>query len=269
VIDYLRQILTEAVKQIIARHTGLRHKRVDLVGSEGASQIVRRGSGGLGDLLKGGLGGLLAGGAAGSVLSGGLNDLLKQFSAERPHRYRQLVGRYRAKQDHSGLVDSGFDLAIRFGPLYDSSLIARVLAPDHRVICGAPTYLEQRGRPQTTEGVLSHDCIIYGSPLLNHWTFADGSSVRLGGALITNDGDLAHVWALEGAGLVVKSIWDDVDAGRLEVVLPQLRLPASPIHAVYPHSRLAAAEVHLCVNFLAAKMKFAGRIGPRQDQYVG
>jgi Reverse transcriptase (RNA-dependent DNA polymerase)/LysR substrate binding domain len=87
----------------------------------------------------------------------------------------------------------------------------------------------------------------------------------------TNDGDLAHVWALEGAGLLVKSIWDvrdDVDAGRLEVVLPQLRLPASPIHAVYPHSRLAAAKVHLCVNFLAAKMKFAGRIGPRQDQYT-
>ena len=40
------------------------------------------------------------------------------------------------------LVDGGFDLAIRFGPLVESSLIARVLAPDHRVICGAPTYLE-------------------------------------------------------------------------------------------------------------------------------
>ncbi len=156
------------------------------------------------------------------------------------------------------LVDGGFDLAIRFGPLLDSSLIARVLAPDHRVICGAPTYLEQRGRPQMIEDLLSHDCIIYGSPLLDHWTFVDGSSVRLRGGLITNDGDLAHVWALEGAGLVVKSIWDvrdDVDAGRLEVVLPQLRLPASPIHAVYPHSRLAAAKVRLCVNFLAAKMK--------------
>src|SRR5467141_1215911 len=92
------------------------------------------------------------------------------------------------------LVDGGFDLAIRFGPLLDSSLIARVLAPDHRVICGAPTYLEQRGRPQMIEDLLSHDCIIYGSPLLDHWTFVDGSSVRLRGGLITNDGDLAHVW---------------------------------------------------------------------------
>ena len=137
-------------------------------------------------------------------------------------------------------------------------MIARVLAPDHRIICGAPTYFERRGRPQTIQDLLSDDCIIYGSPLLDHWTFVDGSSVRLRGALNTNDGDLAHVWALEGAGLVVKSIWDvrdDVDAGRLEVVLPQLRLPPSTIHAVYPHNRLAAAKVRLCVNFLAAKMK--------------
>ncbi len=37
--------------------------------------------------------------------------------------------------------------------------------------------------------------------------------------------------------------------------MPQMRIPASPIHAVYPHSRLAAAKVRLCVNFLAAKLK--------------
>jgi DNA-binding transcriptional LysR family regulator len=83
-------------------------------------------------------------------------------------------------------------------------------------------------------------------------------AVRIKGRLTTNDDDLAHVWALEGAGLILKSIWDvcdDVEAGGLEVVMPQLRIPASPIHAVYPHSRLAAAKVRLCVNFLAAKLK--------------
>jgi hypothetical protein len=45
---------------------------------------------------------------------------------------------------------------------------------------------------------------------------------------------------------------DDVAAGRLEVVLPQIRLPASPLHA---HSRLAAAKVRICVDFPAAKLK--------------
>jgi DNA-binding transcriptional LysR family regulator len=84
----------------------------------------------------------------------------------------------------------------------------------------------------------------------------DGRSRQ--GALTSNDGELAHVWALEGAGLILKSIWDvcdDVAAGRLEVVLPEMRLPASPMHAVYPHSRLAAAKVRICVDFLAAELK--------------
>jgi DNA-binding transcriptional LysR family regulator len=155
-------------------------------------------------------------------------------------------------------VEDRYDLAIRFGTLADSSLIARALAPDYRVICGAPAYLERRGRPRTIEDLLSHDCIIYGTPPLDHWTFVDGSTVRVSGTLTTNDGDLAHVWALEGAGLILKSIWDvrdDVEVGSLEVVLRQMRLPASSIHAVYPHSRLAAAKVRLCVDFLAARLK--------------
>jgi hypothetical protein len=47
----------------------------------------------------------------------------------------------------------------------------------------------------------------------------------------------------------------DIEAGRLEVVLPRLRLPASSIHAIYPHSRLTAAKVRLCVDFLWASLK--------------
>jgi len=76
--------------------------------------------------------------------------------------------------------------------------------------------------------------------------------------LMTNDGELAHVWALHGGGLVLKSFWDvqeDIEAGRLEVVLPRVRLPASAIHAVYPHGRLVSSKVRLCVEFLRAKLQ--------------
>jgi DNA-binding transcriptional LysR family regulator len=78
------------------------------------------------------------------------------------------------------------------------------------------------------------------------------------GALSTNDGEVAHAWALAGAGLVLKSTWDveeDIRAGQLEVVLPALRLPASPIHAVYPHRRHTAAKVRLCVDFLGRTLQ--------------
>ena len=183
-----------------------------------------------------------------------LAPLLHEFKALHPDLRIQL----HATDTITDIVQGGFDLAIRFGALSDSSLIARHLAPNHRVICGAPSYLARRGPPVVIEDLFGHDCVVYGDPLMTRWTFADGRSIEVKGSLATNDGELAHQWALDGGGLVLKSIWDvgpDIAAGRLEVVLPEIALPASPIHAVYPHSRHAAAKVRLCVAFLAERLK--------------
>ncbi|MER8401231.1 LysR family transcriptional regulator [Mesorhizobium sp. M0306] len=159
------------------------------------------------------------------------------------------------------IVDAGYDLAVRFGALPDSSLVARQLAPNIRIICAAPSYLERCGRPAAVEDLLRHDCIAFGNPILDHWTFANGETIKVKGVLTSNDGETAHAWALQGAGLILKSIWDvadDLRTGRLVTVLSQFPLPASPIHAVYPHSRHAAAKVRLCVDFLAQKLRRIG-----------
>lgn len=158
------------------------------------------------------------------------------------------------------IVEAGYDLAVRFGALADSSLIARQIAPNSRVICAAPAYLDQSGRPLSIEDLLDHRVVSYGDPPNNHWTFADGRSVTVKTDLSTNNGELAHRWALQGRGLILKSIWDveeDIKSGKLEIVLMDHKLPAAPIHAVFPHNRLAAAKVRLCVDFLAARLKCA------------
>jgi DNA-binding transcriptional LysR family regulator len=155
------------------------------------------------------------------------------------------------------IIEGGYVLAIRFGTQADTSLIARKLAPNVRVICGAPDYLDRRGRPQAIEDLLTHDCVVYGDPPLDHWSFAGGPTIRIRSLLSCNDGELAHAWALQGAGLVLKSIWDvhdDIDGGRFEIVLPGQPLPASLIRAVCPHSRYAAAKVRLCVEFLLERL---------------
>lgn len=160
------------------------------------------------------------------------------------------------------IVDAGYDLAVRFGSLADSSLMTRTLATNRRVICGAPSYLERRGRPVAIADLREHDCIVYGDPPLDHWTFAKERSVRVKGRFASRDGETAHAWALAGAGLVMKSIWDvheDVAAGRLEIVLPQWPLPAAAVHAVYPPGRHGAAKVRLCVEFLAHHLGEDGR----------
>jgi DNA-binding transcriptional LysR family regulator len=188
-----------------------------------------------------------------------LAPLLREFQALHPGLQIYLD----ASDTVVNIIDGGYDLAIRFGRLSDSSLIARQLAPNIRVICGSPDYLDRRGRPQAIEELLTHDCIVFGDPPLDRWSFADGQTVHVRGPLASNDGELGHTWALQGAGLVLKSFWDvqaDVEAGRLEIVLPEHSLPAAPIHAIYPHSRHTAAKVRLCVQFLAKRLKEEARL---------
>jgi DNA-binding transcriptional LysR family regulator len=188
-----------------------------------------------------------------------LAPLLAEFQQSHP----MLNVRLDTADGLINIVEDGYDLAIRFGDLADSSLIARQLAPNRRVICAAPAYLDRSGRPSSIEDLVNYDVVSFGDPPNSHWTFDDGRSVNVRSRLGSNNGELAHRWALQGRGLILKSIWDvedDVASGKLEIVLPDQRLPAAPIHAVFPHNRLAAAKVRLCVDFLAARLK---RAAPR------
>lgn len=188
-----------------------------------------------------------------------LAPLLAEFQQSHP----MLNVRLDTTDGLINIVEDGYDLAIRFGDLADSRLIARQLAPNRRVICAAPAYLDRSGRPSSIEDLVNYDVVSFGDPPNTHWTFEDGRSVNVRSRLGSNNGELAHRWALQGRGLILKSIWDvedDVASGKLEIVLPDQRLPAAPIHAVFPHNRLAAAKVRLCVDFLAARLK---RAAPR------
>ena len=80
------------------------------------------------------------------------------------------------------------------------------------------------------------------------------------GFFVCDDGEAAHELALRGAGIVLKSIWDvgdDLDAGRLVEVLPEARIPATPLNAVYLHSRFLAPRVRLFVAYLTEQMTLA------------
>lgn len=188
-----------------------------------------------------------------------LAPLLQEFRLLHP----ELRVHLDAVQHDARLVEGGYDLAIWVGDLPDSSLIVRRLAPNRRVICAAPDYLRRRGAPRNLSDLVRHDCIVVGSSEADRWRLADGQSIKLRHPLTTNDLALAHAWAVGGAGLAVKSLWDVEDElrnGELEVVLPHLALPESAVNAVYPRSRDAAAKVRACIGFLADKLKAAAPV---------
>ncbi|MES1945745.1 transcriptional regulator, LysR family protein [Salinisphaera sp. C84B14] len=182
-----------------------------------------------------------------------LSPLLHEFQRLHPG----LSIRLHASDAVINIVEGGFDLAVRFGALADSSLIARELAPNRRVICASPAYLDRRGRPASPAELVHHDCLLMSDAGPDVWQFADGTNVRVAGAFASNDGEIAHLWALDGAGLVRKSIWDvqaDLAAGRLETVLDAHPLACAHIHAMYPHRRFVAPKVQLCVDFLRERL---------------
>jgi DNA-binding transcriptional LysR family regulator len=158
------------------------------------------------------------------------------------------------------LVDSGIDVAIRTGALTDSSLIARKLVDNHRVVVASPAYLARRGAPRTPADLTQHQCLNF-SALGDIWPFVgpDGPfQIKIDARLRTNDGEVGHEWALEGAGLVMKSIWDvcdDLAAGRLVRVLPEWRSPTAAIHAIYPTSRHLSSKVRSFVDYLGEHLR--------------
>ncbi|HWT38534.1 MAG TPA: LysR family transcriptional regulator [Paraburkholderia sp.] len=162
------------------------------------------------------------------------------------------------------LVEGGLDLAIRFGSLADSSLIARPLARNFRVLCASPAYLKQHGTPKHPHDLMSHRCILIGDQRRAEWRFEGDESiaVRVDAAIVTNDGEAAHLFALADAGIAVKSIWDvgdDILAGKLRRVLPRHSMSAAPLHAIYPHSQHLAPRVRVFVDYLRERFAQAWR----------
>ncbi len=165
------------------------------------------------------------------------------------------------------LVDvagEGFDLDIRVGDEIAPHLIARRLAGNHRVLCAAPAYLARKGTPRAVDDLAGHDCLVIKER--DHpfgvWRLRSGAAdrtVKVRGPLSANHGEMAVQWAVDGRGIVLRSLWDvvpDLAAGRLVRVLPEWQQEAN-VWAVYPTRLERSAKVRVCVEFLQAHLSQA------------
>ncbi|MCO5118631.1 MAG: LysR family transcriptional regulator [Burkholderiaceae bacterium] len=156
------------------------------------------------------------------------------------------------------IVNEGVDLAIRIGSLEDSNLVAVKLADNSRVVVASPAYLERNGRPKHPDELAGHRCLMLG-PEANQsrgWQFiVDGEpyAVRGSGPFECNDGAVLHDWALAGAGLAWRSLWevgDDLRQGRLVTVLDEFAAPGTAIHAVFAERRRLPLRVRMFIDML-------------------
>jgi len=154
------------------------------------------------------------------------------------------------------LVEGGFDIAIRNSALKDSSLIARKLAPDTRILCSSPSYIAQYGEPKSPEDLNHHRCITLMG--LDNWAFKSTNkplNIKVKGSLRTDNGEAVRDACINGMGITINSKWSAYQAlnsGQLVEVLKSFPLNSnSAIWAVYPSSRLLAPKVRAFIDYYA------------------
>ena len=165
------------------------------------------------------------------------------------------------------LTEDAFDVCVRFGEPPDARVIARLLAPNRRLLCASPAYLQREGTPRTPRELAEHNIIAIrqGDEAYGTWRLRSGKrveTVRVRGNLGTNDGEIAVNWALAGHGIVLRAEWDVaryLRSGRLRQVLENWQAPPADIHAVYPVRHQATVRVRAFVDHLAEQFAKQGR----------
>lgn len=189
----------------------------------------------------------------------GLGPLLVAFT----QRYPQVDVVLQVEDRLVDLIAEHIDVAIRVSHLEDSSLVARKLADNARVLVAAPSYLARAGTPQVPQDLLNHDCLLYtsGGRVFDDWQLSrDGvtTPVKAKGRLQFNDGLSMVATACAGGGVMSIDrlmVTGELASGVLVELLPGYSLrPGQPIYAVYPARPWLARKTAVFIAFLQERL---------------
>jgi DNA-binding transcriptional LysR family regulator len=137
------------------------------------------------------------------------------------------------------LVEEGFEVGFRIGPVPRSNVVAQPLRPFKLVACASPAYLDARGHPATPDDLLKHECLRYAfwsSPVAGEWCFERDGLVHepaVFGQFRSNDARSLLAAAVAGCGIAYIAEYlaaDLIAEGRLARVLPDYATPARAMH---------------------------------------
>jgi len=184
--------------------------------------------------------------------------LMEDFLA----RYPDISIDYVMEDRHIDLVKEGIDLAIRVGPLEDSSLIARKIGSCERVVVGSPGYFLQHGFPRTPQDLLKHNCLQYAqlkSPREWHFTSKQhgDETVKIEGRFRASSNEAMLHAALNGLGIATLCDWhveDLLKKGKLRAVMKDYQLTPYDINVVYPERKFVPQKVKRLIEHLRSNI---------------
>jgi DNA-binding transcriptional LysR family regulator len=172
-------------------------------------------------------------------------------------RYAELQIQLILSDQQIDPVQEGFDVTLRIADLPSSSLIARKIAPAHRVVCASPSYLQRRGTPQRPSDLREHDCLTYGHLATGkQWklTGPDGEHwIPIPWTLCTNNAEVLCDAAVRGRGIALLPTFiaaAELRRGSLQTILESYQAPEISIYAIYPETRHLSVKVRVFIDFL-------------------
>ena len=155
------------------------------------------------------------------------------------------------------------DLAVRHGPLADSSLVASRLMPVRYRVVASPAYLAAAAPIRTPADIAEHPCIAFSfGDYRSRWRFrrpsdAQPEEVAVTPALTLSNAAAIRLCARQGLGLALMADWtvrDDLAGGALVEVLPEYEAAGasfdSAIWLVFPSRRFLPAKTRAFADFL-------------------
>jgi len=192
---------------------------------------------------------------------------LKEFLTRYPEVSIDLV----MSDANADLVEEGIDLAIRSGEIADSSLIARKIGVTRRVVVAAPSYLRGKALPKHPADLAAHDCLTFtGIPAGVRWQFESPQgpvSVEVKGRVRTRNSEGIREALLSGLGIGFAPIWhftDEIESGRLLILLHGYEPKPEPIHAAYPSRRFVPQKTRVMIDFLEQRFAIDPKVNPRR-----
>lgn len=182
-----------------------------------------------------------------------LVEALQPFQKSHPKVEVELL----LSDHHVPILEEGIDLAVRFGQLKDSSLVAKKLCDMRLVMIASPAYLAEHGTPAEPEALATHNCLLQATAAQpNLWNFhqeASQKTVTVNGAFRANSPRAVVHMAAGGFGIGRCPYYAArplLETGQLSVLFTDQEPPPIPLYAVYPPNRHLTARIRALIDHL-------------------
>ncbi len=158
-------------------------------------------------------------------------------------------------------VEEGYDMAIRYGQLSDSSLKARKIFELPHVACASPAYIEKNGKPETVDQLSQHSCLAATFAPCSSWRFTeDGKNidVKLESDWRSNNGSALITAARQAIGicwLPELYVRKYIDRGELIPLLQNYEAEPLSVWIVYPNTRYVSTKVRMFIDYLSENLQ--------------